>query len=136
MTLIDANVLIAAFLPGHTHHEQATRDLHTLRDRSEQVLLHPLVLAAFFRLTTTKHLGVPAAKPAECIAFVRSLYQHLSTTPFSERPDQLEAFETLFAGKRRSTRHINDLWLAACARTHNATILTYDKGLAALASQH
>ena len=102
--LVRSNVLSAAFLPGHVHHDRAVQDLHELRSRSETVLLHPLVLAAFLRLTTTSHLGIPPATPKDCMAFVRSLYQHLAVAPFHERPDQLEAFGISGGFKRGMAR--------------------------------
>lgn len=117
--LLDANVAIALMFGDHEHHDRAS----TWLADTGCFALCPVVEGALARFVL--RLGESGSMAA---ALLRGLRSH----PGAEFwPDDVSYTEVALADLR-GHRQVTDAYLATLARAHDARVVTFDTGLAAL----
>lgn len=117
--LLDANVLIAAVVLEHVHHEAAERALAT--DEAPFATC-PLTELALVRFLVRE--GASTADAAQVLAAIARHPRHRAW------PADLPARDVPW-GIVQGHRQVTDAYLAALARAHDGRLLTLDRGLAA-----
>lgn len=118
--LLDANVLIALLVPDHVHHQNVVAAI--VRER-RTVATCPITQGAFVRFVLREGRTV-----TDAIASLGSLTR---ADWHRFMPDDID-FDSVALGGVIGHRQVTDAYLAALARTHGATLVTLDQGLAAL----
>jgi toxin-antitoxin system PIN domain toxin len=130
LLLLDVNVLLALAWPNHPFHASALRRLEGSRDRWATCALTQL---GFIRISSNP-AAIPAGKPpadaARLLAAMvaDALHVYLDTAP----APALEDFITLLE-RTPGSRQVTDAYLLWLARQNEATLLTFDARLKALA---
>jgi toxin-antitoxin system PIN domain toxin len=126
LILLDINVLIALSWPIHPFHSAATRRMEGSRERWATCALTQL---GFIRISSAASANPSPKTPAEAAALLAimtgdSLHIYLdSLPPPSERWMQ----------RALGTKQVTDAYLLALAEWNEATLLTFDTKLRALA---
>ena len=118
--LADGNVLIALTVPDHIHHRQAQRWLHGHDDR---LATCPITQGTLLRFLLRKGIGTTSALAA--LDRIAALPQHTFW------PDEISYTPRVLAGAI-GHRQVTDSYLAALADHFGGSLVTLDKGLAAL----
>lgn len=121
-TLLDANVLIALLVDDHVHHRPAERWLATT---DTGFATCPMTQSSLVRLLLRQGQTVSTAR--ELIAAVARDRRH------EFWPDSLSFSDVTVTGVI-GHRQVTDAYLAQLARSHNARLATFDRGLAQLHS--
>lgn len=117
--LLDANVLIAGYVPSHVHHQAA----HAWFERgTEPYATCPIVQSALVRFAL--RAGATASDAARLIADVMADPRHVFW------PDDLPFDQVRLTGVI-GHRQVTDSYLATLARHHGARLATFSRGLAA-----
>jgi uncharacterized protein len=116
MTGIDTNILLAALVSGHSHHEPARKWIKEISDRSD-VVISEFVLVEVFTLLMNR---VVMSKPLDS-AGAAAVCQNFRTHPYWRclgfPPESEKLHSDLWekaAGKGMSRRRIYDLRLGLC----------------------
>lgn len=117
--LLDANVLVAAVVLDHVHHEAVER---ALAGDEVPFATCPLTELALVRFLVRE--GASAASAAEVLAAIARHPRHRSW------PADLPAGDVPW-GTVQGHRQVTDAYLAALALAHDGRLLTLDRGLAA-----
>jgi toxin-antitoxin system PIN domain toxin len=117
--LLDANVLIAAVVVDHVHHEAVERALAT---GEAPFATCPLTELALVRFLVRE--GTPATSAAAVLDAIARHPRHRSWT--ADLPAGAVAW-----GAVQGHRMVTDAYLAALARAKGGRLLTLDRGLAA-----
>jgi toxin-antitoxin system PIN domain toxin len=121
--LLDANVLIALVVDDHVHHDAAEGWMGSRQPGSFATC--PITQGSLVRLLL--RLG-------QSVATARGVLSGLASHPDHEFwPDDVPFTEVRFSGVV-GHRQVTDAYLAQVARTRDARLATFDKGLAALQS--
>ena len=129
LLLLDVNVLLALAWPNHQFHGAATRWLGPSSDPWATCALTQL---GFIRLSSNPAVVSPAKSPAAAAALLEAmvrdpLHQYLSALPAPAVRGTVP-FEKIIGSKQ-----VTDLYLLTLAHRHNATFVTFDSRLKALA---
>jgi toxin-antitoxin system PIN domain toxin len=121
VALLDVNVLVALFDPGHVHHEAAHDWFADIA--AEGWATCPVTEAGFVRVLSA--VGSPELRPA-------TLVRHLSTfckSPAHEFwPDTISLTDTrLFDLSFASHRNLTDVYLLGLARKKRGRLATFDR---------
>jgi toxin-antitoxin system PIN domain toxin len=117
--LFDANVLIAAVVLEHVHHEAAER---AIASGEAPFATCPITELALVRFLIRE--GTSAADAAEVLAAIARHPRHRSW-PADVPVDAVPW------GAIQGHRQVTDAYLVALARAHDGRLLTLDRGLAA-----
>ncbi len=134
----DVNVLLAAFRGDHPHHAVARAWLlQQLTDASTgaRLSLLPMVCVSFVRLATHPRIFAVPATAEEALAFLEALL----ATPGCELQAlgvEWPAFAALCRAHAPQGNLVQDLWIAAAARTAGARLVTFDRDFEALLAPH
>jgi toxin-antitoxin system PIN domain toxin len=125
-TLVDVNVLIAAFDSDHDHHAAARAAIEDLVTQPSQLALTSSVLVSTMRVLTQPHALERGIASNDVAAFLDELIEH----PGSMRVEPSARFWTLF---RATCAHdgitgklVPDAALAALAIEHGFELLSFD----------
>jgi uncharacterized protein len=121
--LLDGNVLVALVLTDHVHHDAATA--WRLKHRNDQFATCPITQGTLMRLLLLD--GASAAQAAKVLGSIAALPNH------EFWPDDIGYLDVGLHGVV-GHRQITDAYLAQLARDHDARLVTFDSGLAALHS--
>jgi uncharacterized protein len=121
--LLDGNVLVAAMLPDHLHHERVHRWLASIKGDSFATC--PVTEGTLLRLHMILAVDKSAAAAWEALASLHSHPQHIF---WSENFSYHEIPPTRLTGHRQ----ITDAWLAELARRNQGKLATLDEPLSAL----
>jgi hypothetical protein len=128
--LLDVNYLVALAWPNHIAHARAVSWF--LENRTSPFATCPMTEAGFVRvsmnpLIVSDQTTVKAA--LDMLKKYRTTYRHIFW------PDDLEIADALSSFKQLSGhRQITDAYLLALAKSHNGKLVTFDGGIAAIAS--
>lgn len=134
----DVNVLLAAFRGDHPHHAVARRWLlQHLAEASAgaRLSLLPMVCVSFVRLATHPRIFAVPATAEEAMAFLDALL----ASPGCELQAlgaEWPAFTALCRAHAPQGNLVQDLWIAAAARTAGARLVTFDRDFEALLALH
>jgi toxin-antitoxin system PIN domain toxin len=129
--LLDVNVLVALLWPAHSSHIAAARWLASNQSRGWATC--PFTQAAAIRIISNPAFSKDAFS-------VRHSIELLTRTTETEHhqfwPDDIPVPQALhpLASKIRGHNQITDAYLLALATHHNGTLVTFDRGLAAVAN--
>ena len=115
MILLDANLLLYAFRREFSEHEAAKRWMDKASAAGEVFVVHPLVGAAFLRLSTRKLGPMPPAPMAAALDFLSVLLVAGMRLPEAENHGQV--LSRLCARHGIQGDGVVDAWLAAFAIT-------------------
>ena len=119
--LLDVNVLIALFDPGHAHHEPA-HDWFA-DNASPGWATCPVTEAGFIRVLSA--LGSPALRPG---TLVNRLRQFRSSPAHEFWPDTISLTDTaVFDLTFASQRNLTDVYLLGLANTRGGRLATFDR---------
>jgi uncharacterized protein len=118
--LLDGNVLIALSQPEHVHHFAAKT---WFRQSTESFATCPITQGALLRLLLRE--GATAADARRALLSVVDHERH------EFWPDDLGYADVRFAGVV-GHRQVTDAYLAALARQRGGSLVTFDRGLAAV----
>ena len=110
----DTNVLIAASLPGHPHHETSSRRLSLLRRKSGACAAHSLA-EAYSALTRSSGYAVPPEAAADILRECAESFTLIALTP----AETLQTIEAA-ANQGLSGPILYDALILACARKAKA----------------
>ena len=118
--LADANVLIALTVVDHEHHQSALDWFDSL---DEPLATCPITQGSLVRFLIRE--GVACATAAEVIEQLTSQSWHHFV------PDDIPYRSTLLS-MVVGHRQVTDAYLASLAQRHEATVATFDKGMASI----
>ena len=130
LILLDVNVLLALAWPNHQFHSVAHRRLADHRGRWATCVLTQL---GFIRLSSNRALNPTATTPSEAASLLARMaadrsHVYLEMLPSPSGPDPILLYEKIFG-----TKQVTDAFLLATAQKHEATLVTFDHRLQALA---
>lgn len=126
LLLLDINVLLALSWPIHPFHAVATRRMTSSRQGWATCALTQL---GFIRISSTASANPSPKTPgeaAELLALMTSDSLHVYL-------ESLEAPTRAWMQRAHGASQVTDAYLLALAQRHDATFLTFDRKLAALA---
>ena len=128
--LLDVNVLVSLAWPNHVHHLAARAWF--ARDRAGAWATTPITECGFVRVSSNRSAIPTAVTPAEAVLLLsqmRALEGHVFLV------DDLQAVVGEPPEPPRLATHslVTDAHLLALARRHDARLVTFDRGVAAMA---
>jgi toxin-antitoxin system PIN domain toxin len=129
---LDVNVLLALAWPNHPFHETA-RDWFA-QSSSIAWSTSSLTEVAFVRLSANPAVVLSPSRPLDSYLLLESMKlhgRHFFLSDANLRSEQLNKALARCHGHQQ----VNDVFLLALAESHSAQFVTFDRRLAALASQ-
>jgi len=126
MKLIDANVLIAAASIDHAHHQTAAHWLAEARCKSELLGLSSLVAMAFVRITTHPRIHQTPLSTTQAVGWLQTFASSPMARWVHPGDEHLSLLQALLADAGLAGNIVNDAHLAALAREHGATVVSFD----------
>ena len=132
MQLLDVNVLVALAWPSHSLH--AVAQTWFARHAKLGWATCPVTQAGFVRIVSNPAFSRDAVPVRSAIALLEASLDH----PFHEFvADSIPFAQAVrdFAGALRGHRQVTDAYLLGLAVRSRAVLITFDRGLAALAAE-
>ncbi len=126
LLLLDVNVLLALSWPIHPFHAVATRRMNSSREEWATCALTQLGFIRISSTATANPIPKTPGEAAELLALMTSDSLHVYL-------ESLEAPTRAWMHRAHGPNQVTDSYLLALAQRHNATFLTFDKKVAALA---
>ena len=126
MKLVDTNVLVYAVYRDSPYHFESVGWLDSTLTRREPVGFAWLALVAFVRLTTNPKISSPPLSPEKAMDYVSKWLAALSTRILHPGSRHTEYFLDALKAVPNDPNLVNDAHLAAIAREHRATIISFD----------
>ena len=124
--LLDVNVLVALFDPGHIHHEPAHR-WFAAHSRQRWATC-PITINGCIRVLSHPSYPTVHATPADVLVHLRTL----CAKPAHEFwPDDISLLDEARCrpSKIRSSNHVTDTYLVALAVAHGGKLVTFDRSI-------
>lgn len=127
MLIPDVNVLLNAYFVEQGHHVVARRWLETVRAGNERLGISDIVLNGFIRISTSRAFARPLQLEFafETCDVLRSSRIFLS---LASDDRQWRTYRDLAIRHASKPGEFTDAYLAALAVSHNATLVTFDRG--------
>lgn len=129
--LLDVNVLLALVWPHHSHHAVAVEWFAAQGRKSWATCT--LTELGFVRLSSNPRFSPSPSTPQAANAMLKQLRTQGTSQFLSELP--AGKARDLFNGLAVTHKQVTDLYLAALARAHGVIFVTFDRGIAAIASK-
>jgi len=126
MKLVDTNVLVYAAYTRSRHHADARGWLDQALTRREPVGFAWFSLVGFVRLATNPKITAPPLTRADALGLVDAWLAAPSSCVLEPGPRHAELLREALLAAGPSPNLINDAHLAAIAREHKATVITFD----------
>jgi hypothetical protein len=130
LILVDANILLYAYVPSSKHHAAARAWLETTLSEPEPVGLSWVTILAFLRISTTPHIFKDPFSAAEAAAIVSGWLEPPMVTILNPGERHWEILRDLMTKGQAHGPLISDAHLAALAIEHGATLATTDRDFA------
>lgn len=127
MILVDANILLYAYVPSTKHHEAARSWLETAFSQPEPVGLSWATILAFVRISTTPRIFQDPFSAAEAAGIVSAWLEPPMVTILNPGERHWEILRRLVTEGQAHGPLITDAHLAALAIEHGATLATTDR---------
>jgi hypothetical protein len=129
--LLDVNVLLALAWPNHQFHRTVLRRLERSTERWATCALTQLGL---IRLSSNAAVVGVSKSPAEAAALLRSMvgdpsHVYLESLPAPAQAPVIACFARILGSKQ-----VTDAYLLRLAQEHGATLVSFDRRLAAMAA--
>jgi toxin-antitoxin system PIN domain toxin len=125
--LVDANILLYAYVSSSKHHEAARVWLETTFSKPEPVGLSWATILAFLRISTTTGIFEQPFSAAEAAAIVSGWLEHPTVTILNPGERHWEILRYVMSKGQAHGPLITDAHLAALAIEHGATLATTDR---------
>ncbi|WP_159500614.1 TA system VapC family ribonuclease toxin [Microbacterium sp. 18062] len=126
MIVVDVNVLVAAHLAEHVHHERALAFLG--RALTEDLVIVPdAVWSGFLRIVTNGRIFETPSTIEHASEFVRAVVGAAGYRHVSGLVDGIEPFLRLCATSDASANLVPDGYIAAVALAHRCPVATFDR---------
>lgn len=129
--LLDVNVLVALAWPNHVHHTAARAWFAENHDDGWATC--SITESGFIRVASNRRVNPAARPPAEAAIVlhrIRAISGHTflnDTVQLSQHADELQRWV-------HSSAQVTDAHLLLLARQHNARLVTFDRGVVAMAA--
>jgi len=130
MTIPDVNVLLYAADRASSHHSVAQKWLVAALAGSEELGIHPLINAAFVRVSTNPRAMTHPIELAKCLAFIDAIQSSPNVRQVSESAAFWGIFKDLLTKYNVVGPSVADMYIAALAIDQNATLCSADQGFA------
>lgn len=131
MKILDANLLLYAYIPSYEQHQAAKRWLETtLSEGNEAIGLSWQVITAFIRIGTNPRVFTVPFKISEVTAKLAELFEHPLIEIVSPTSVHWEIFAEILETEQVTANLVMDAHLAALAIEHGATLATTDRDFA------
>jgi uncharacterized protein len=127
--LIDANILLYAYIASSPHHEAAVRWLTSAMERREEIGLPWISILAFIRIITGPALSNAATLEA-AIASIDDLLAESNVILIHPSVSHWQLLQRTLRAGQANRELVNDAHLAALAIEHNAALCTNDRDFA------
>lgn len=126
MIVVDVNVLVAAHLADHPHHESALSYLSAAL-AEDTVLVPDVVWSGFLRIVTNSRVFTRPSSIREAVGFVRAVesaggYRHVPGLV-----DGLGPLLRIVVDNDASANLVPDAYIAAVAVSHSCAVATFDR---------
>lgn len=127
MNVLDANVVIALFRQDQPTHDSAAKWWQQTSESGETFTVPDVIWVAFVRIVTRQRLFPVVATFEEAWAFAEALMAQPTYLGFAASPRTLEEFARLVTEVSARGNMVTDAYIAACAATYGATVVTFDR---------
>ena len=127
MILIDANILLYAYVQSSEHHDAARQWIETTLSKPEPVGLAWTTILAFLRISTNPRLLKSPLAAAEAVGIVSGWIESPTVTLLSPTARHWEILSNLITEGQARGPLVTDAHLAALAIEHGATLATNDR---------
>lgn len=127
MNIPDVNVLVGLFRPDHAFARAATAWWEESVGRGEPFTVPDLVWSGFTRVVTNGRIFEEPASFEEAQAFVGAVLAQPTHATWVAHPRTLEEFARIGADASVRGNLVTDAYIAACAATYGATVVTFDR---------
>ncbi|WP_161962249.1 TA system VapC family ribonuclease toxin [Nocardioides speluncae] len=127
MIVLDVNVLVALFHPGHPHHEAARDWWRGTQEEGMPITAPDLVWVGFMRVVTNAKAVSPQVSPTEAWRFASTFMRHPLYLTYAHQPRVLGEFAKLCDDARATGNLVTDAYIAASARVLGAAVATFDR---------
>lgn len=126
MIVIDVNVLVAAFLRDHPHHDRALPYLTgVLTD--DEVVVPDAVWSGFLRIVTNPRIFDRPATATAATDFVRSVCGSARYRNAPGLTDGIEPFLRLLVDADAAADLVPDAYIASVAFAHGCAVASFDR---------
>lgn len=126
MIVVDVNVLVAAHLSDHVHHESA-RTFLTRALAEDTVVVPDAVWSGFLRIVTNPRIFETPSTPDSAVGFVRAVTAAAGYRHVPGLVDGIETFLHLITESQAAANLTPDAYVAAVALTHHCPVATFDR---------
>ena len=126
MKLVDTNVLLYTAKADSPFHVDARGWLDAALSRGEPIGFAWLAMIGFVRIATNPRVTNPPLSRAEALDLVEAWLGASSAHILEPGPRHAEFLREMLTVAGPSPNHANDAHLAAIARQHKATVITFD----------
>lgn len=127
MIVVDVNVLLAAHLAEHVHHDRALRWLTDALSRPDEVVIPDLVWVGFLRIATNRRIFQVPSTIADASAFASAVDAAPGARTLPGHPDGIPAFLELCVSTDAAANLVPDTYLASIARSLACPIASFDR---------
>lgn len=127
MILVDANILLYAYVPSSKHHETARDWLETTFSKPEPVGLSWVTILAFLRISTNPRILQRPFSVGEAVALVSAWLEAPAVAILEPGKRHWEILREMMTKGQAYGPLTTDAHLAALAIEHGATLATTDK---------
>jgi len=125
--VVDVNVLLAAHLAEHVHHDRAHRWLTDALTRPDEVVIPDFVWVGFLRITTNRRIFQAPSTIVAASAFAMAVDAAQGVRSLPGHPDGIAAFLEFCVSTEASANLIPDTYLASIARSLACPVATFDR---------
>ena len=130
MKCADVNLLIAAAVDGHPHHETAVSYVRRALSSPEPLGIPSVVISGFVRICTDRRVLIRPMSPTQAVDFVDVILSTPGSTVLQPQARHWEVFSDLVRVHQPRSADVTDVYLAALAIEQNATLVSFDRGFA------
>lgn len=128
--LVDVNVLVANYNTRHMHHPIARNALNDVFEASDLLGLSSVSLSGAIRILSFDVYRDALSDLADVTRYLSALRASPATVMLEPGDRLWNIFSTLIASGRFGYKKTTDVWFAALALEHDATLMTFDGGFA------
>jgi toxin-antitoxin system PIN domain toxin len=125
--IVDVNVLLAAHLTEHVHHDRALRWLTAAMSRPGEVVIPDLVWVGFLRIATNRRIFESPSTIAAAAEFAQAVASAPGARSLPGHVDGITSFLEFCVSTGASANLIPDTYLASIARSIACPIATFDR---------
>lgn len=131
MKILDANILLYAYIPSYEQHQAAKKWLETMLSEGNEIIgLSWQIITAFIRIgTNPKVFNVPF-KVEDAITNLGELFEHPLVEIILPTAKHWDIFSEILEKEQITANLVMDAHLAALAIEHGAILVTTDRDFA------